>query len=115
MGNWFQNWNSCAPVIVDPSGHVYGQVATLNCLLIVFVNLIRGLILFAGLTVVIMFIFAGYNVINSSGDPKKIEAAKNTFGFGLLGLSIIVFSFLIIAIISAVTGVTCITKFGFSC
>jgi hypothetical protein len=108
LGGWFIDWSACG-ASNDASP------ATLDCLRVVFTNLVHALILFAGLTVVIMFIFAGYNVINSSGDPKKIETAKNTFGFGLLGLSIIAFSFLIIKIVFYVTGAHCTNFFDFTC
>lgn len=53
--------------------------------------------------------------MNSAGDPKKLEAARNNLTYGILGLLLVLFSFLIINVISIVTRVPCITKFGFGC
>ena len=104
FSNWFQPWVSCQ----------VGGAATFDCLGVVFSNLVSALILFVGLTALIMFIFAAYRVINSNGDPKKLESARDAFGYGLLGLSVVAFSFLIIRLIARFTGTTCITRF-FGC
>jgi hypothetical protein len=103
------SWDACG---ANPAG---ATPATLDCLKVVFVNLVSALVLFVGLTVVVLFIIAGYRLINSSGDPKKLESARDAFGFGLLGLSIVAFSFLIIRIIFYVTGAHCASLFDFQC
>jgi len=90
-------------------------VATIGCIPAVFSNLLSGILAFAGITALIMFIMGGLKYITSAGDAKKLEGAKNNFVFGLIGLAVVLFSFVIINIISQVTGVTCITKFGFGC
>jgi hypothetical protein len=109
LSSWFNSWEETGKTCTVDG------VATLDCLKVVFLNLVSALILFVGLTAVIMFIVGGYKLINSAGDPKRIESAKHNFTYGLLGLSVVAFAFLIISIISGVTGVTCITSFGFVC
>jgi glucose uptake protein GlcU len=91
------------------------KVATLDCLPIIFANLIRGLVLFAGLTALIMFILGSLKLLSSRGDPKKIQGAKNNFTYGVLGLVVIIFSYTILTIISIITGVPCIKTIGFGC
>jgi len=70
--------------------------------------------MFAGLTALIMFLVGGYKLVVTKGNPKKIDGVKNTFTYATIGLVIIIFSFAIISIISRVTSVDCITKFGFT-
>jgi glucose uptake protein GlcU len=101
----FKDWGGC----------VVNGAATLDCLPIVFSNLLNAVSAVAGVTALTMFIVAGIKFTSSSGDPKKLEGAKHNFSYGLLGLSVVLFSFLIIKIIARVTGVECITMFGFGC
>jgi hypothetical protein len=101
----FKEWNDC----------LRGDVATLSCIPVIFLNLLSALLAFAGLTALLMFIVGGFKYMNTGGDPKKLEGAKNNFKFGIGGLAIVLTSFLIINIISIVTNVPCIAKFGFGC
>lgn len=110
LDEWFKPWGEC----VQSAGTVK-DVATLSCIPVIFSNLLSVLLAFAGLTALIMFIAGGFKFIDSEGDSKRIEAARNNFKFGLIGLGIVLFSFLAINIISQITGVECITKFGFGC
>lgn len=88
------------------------QVATLKCIPAVFENLITAAVVFAGVVAVIFIIVAGYKYLTSGGDPKKLEGAQKTLTFAIIGLFLIVFSFLIINLISYVTGVSCIKQFS---
>ncbi len=104
-----KNWNE----IVDKC--VQGGVATLNCVPAVFLNIVTALLAFVGFFALFLFIFSGYKYMNSGGDAKKLEGARHTLIYGIVGLFIVLFSFLIIQIISTVTNVPCILKFGFGC
>jgi len=117
MEGWFREWASCC---VNSKGKsvdcsASGATVTIDCFKIVFWNLVSALVLFVGLIALVMFIIGGYKFMNSSGDPKKLESAKHNFTYGLLGLSIVLLAFLIVNIIATVTGVPCITSFGFAC
>lgn len=92
-----------------------GDVATLSCIPAVFSNLLSALLLFSGLVALAIFIMGGFKFMNSAGDAKKLEGARNNFKDGVIGLAIVLSSFLLINIVSIVTGVKCITKFGFGC
>jgi hypothetical protein len=112
----FKNWwefTGTANCVQDVGGN---KVATLSCIPAVVANLISALIVFAGLMTLLMFIKGSIKLMKAGGgDPKATSEAVHNFTYGLLGLSIIIFSFLMIQIISAATGVTCLTSFGFGC
>ena len=88
-------------------------VATLNCIPILFQNVINGALIFAGVVALFIVIFAGFKFINSGGDPKQVEGARSTLTFALAGLAVVLFSFFIVNLIAYITGAQCITLFGF--
>lgn len=101
----FKEWGSC----------VKKGVATIDCIPVVFSNVVSALLMFVGIFALGIFIMGGFKFMNAAGDPKKLEGARNNLIYGILGIIIVLISFLIINIISYVTGVGCITKFGFGC
>ncbi|MBI2613953.1 MAG: hypothetical protein HYW62_04215 [Candidatus Levybacteria bacterium] len=115
----FKDWNDIVKGCVQNFDNAK-DVATLNCVPVIFLNIVSTLLLFAGLTALAMFILAGFKLMNSEGDAKKIEGARNNVIYGIIGLMIVLFSFLLINVISQVTGVECINfghdgGFGFGC
>lgn len=105
----FQDWDTTV------KGCLQAGVATISCLPAVFVNVLNALLVFVGLTTLVLFIVGGYRFLNSAGDPKKLETARKTLLYAILGGAIVLFSFAIIKVISTVTGVECIETFGFGC
>jgi len=91
------------------------DVATLECIPALFTNVIGALFMFLGTLTLVMLIITGYRFMNSAGDAKKLEGARNTLINTLLGILLVVLSYFIINIISTVTGVECIRTFGFGC
>lgn len=51
------------------------------------------------------FLFAGYHLIASQGDPKKIESAKNELTHSLLGLGVVFSVFAILSFVGTVFGI----------
>lgn len=88
------------------------KVATLQCIPVVFGHLINAALIFAGIVAVIFVILAGYKYLTSGGDAKKLESAQKTLTYTIIGLVLIAFSFLIVNLISYVTGVECIKSIG---
>jgi len=88
-------------------------VATLQCIPVVLKNVVSGFLVFAGIVAVIIVIISGYKFITSRGDQKKVQGAKTSLTYAILGLIVIILSFFIINIIAYVTGAHCITTFGF--
>ena len=95
------------------TGCVVNNVATLDCIPIVFENIINAALAFAGVVALIMIIFSGIRYVTSGGDPKAVEGARNTLTWAIIGLVVIVLAYLIINFISVFTGVQCINFFGF--
>src|SRR3990167_4334278 len=83
-------------------------VATLQCIPVVFQNIVNWALIFAGVAALFFVIFAGIKYIRSGGEEEKIKSARETLTYAIIGLVIIILSFAIINIISAITGVTCI-------
>lgn len=87
-------------------------VATLGCLPNLFANLIEALLAFAGVSALFFVIYSGIKFITSGGDAKQVEGARKTLTYAVIGLLVVLFSFLIVDIIANVTRVGCITQFG---
>lgn len=89
----------------------YGDVATIQCLVPLFENVVRAVMQISGVVLFIMFIIGGYNLLLSGGDPKKLEQGRNTLMYAILGLVLIVVAYLIIQLISVITGVPNLNQF----
>jgi len=111
-------WDQCTEKIPvkDAAGNVIKtvEVATLNCLPIVFQNIVSAALMFAGIVAVFMIVYAGIRYITSRGDPKAVEGARNTLTWAIIGLVVVIISFVIINFIGVFTGAKCINMFGFS-
>ena len=102
-------WNDCLSEPGNPN-----SAATLQCLPVVFNNVVQWALTFAGIAALFFIILSGYKYMSSGGDPKQAGEARQTLTYAIIGLLVILFSFLILNIISYVTGVGCITlPFGF--
>ncbi len=99
----------------DCSQTVNGQmVATLKCLPVVFQYAVTGVLALVGTVAAIIIIISGIRFSTAGGDAKKIESAKKTITLAIIGILLVLLSFLIVTTIGRITGVTCITTFGFS-
>ncbi|MGA2967757.1 MAG: hypothetical protein ABSD69_01110 [Candidatus Levyibacteriota bacterium] len=85
-----------------------GPILTLSCIFPLIANVILWTIGLAGTVALFMIIFAGYQLLFSGGDAKTVEGARKTLTFAILGLFLVFLSFLILHIITTVTGVTCL-------
>jgi hypothetical protein len=86
-------------------------VATIENLGCVFQRVIGYLLGFAGIALFIMLLFGGFKFITSGGDPKAVEEAKKTLTYAIAGLVVILISYLILLLISNITGVN-VTQFN---
>ena len=103
-------WDELVPGCVTPEG-----VAKLSCIPAVFKNIIFALILFAGIVAIFIIIQSGAKFVLSSGDPKKVEEARNGLVYALLGIILIAAAFLLVSLVSFFTGFKCIMFIGFVC
>jgi hypothetical protein len=79
----------------------------------IFTNVIQFAIGFAGIVLFIMLLIGGFNYLTSGGEAPKVEGAKKTITYALLGIVFIAVSYLILVFISSFTGVD-VTKFKIS-
>lgn len=65
-------------------------------------NIIKFVIVIAGLYAVFNFILAGYDYLSAGGDPKKIASATSKIWQSLIGLVLVVAAFVIGGLISQI-------------
>ncbi len=100
------DWSNCTAPGTD-------NVATLSCVPIVFQQLINTGITLSGTVAVAFVAVSAYQLMTSSGDPKKVQEAKGTLTYAIIGLVIVLLSFFIVNFIAFSTGVDCIRMIGF--
>lgn len=81
-----QDWGSC---VVD-------GIPTIQCLGVVFGNLLFMSNAFILLVLFLMFVYGSYKYLTSLGDADKISSAQGTFKFALLGVILYVSAFVIL-------------------
>ena len=106
------DWKDSGCLLLDENG-VSTDVATLQCIPVVFGNILNTALIFAGGVALVFIIISGYKFINSGGDPKQVEGARKTATYAILGLLLILFSFAIVNFIAYFTGAECIKTFAF--
>jgi len=77
------------------AGHPEGMI-------ILFNNILRLLVVAAGIFALINFILAGYSFMNAGTDPKKMELAWAKIWQSMVGLLVIVASFALAALIGLI-------------
>lgn len=87
------------------------KVATLEGIECLFSNVVSVVLALAGITLFIMLLNGGFKFLTSGEDQKQLEAAKGTLTHAIIGLLLLVFAFVIIQLISNVTGVVGIQNF----
>jgi glucose uptake protein GlcU len=87
------------------------KVATIADLSGVFKNVVGYALGFAAIVLFILLLVGGFKFITSGGDPKAIEGAKKTLTSAIIGLVVILVSYLILVLIKNITGVD-VTNFN---
>ena len=59
-------------------------------------GILTAIIAALGLVAVVVMIIGGYNYMTSSGDSSKVEKAKKTILYGLIGLIVCALAFVIV-------------------
>ena len=86
------------------------QVATIQSLECIFANVLAVVVPLLGLLAFIMLLMSGFKYLTSGGDPKAIQSAKLGITFSILGLALIIGSWLILKLVGEFTGVSDILK-----
>jgi hypothetical protein len=93
---------------------LYKGVPTMDCVAPLFANAIYWLIVLSGTVAVFFIIFGGIKFLISSGEQARVEGAKKTITWAVIGLIVVLLSFAVVNIIADLTKVNCITRFGFT-
>ena len=95
------NWSGCFNDKITGAQ----DVATIQCLVPLFKNVVVAVVELAGIALFLMFIVGGFSFLTSGGDPKRLEQAKGTLTYAIIGVVVIVSSYLILRLITQFTGV----------
>lgn len=88
-----------------------GDVATIADLGGIIKNLFGYALGLAGIVLFILLLVGGFQFITSGGDPKAADGAKKTITSAIIGLIVILVSYIILVIIKNITGVD-VTQFN---
>ena len=72
-------------------------------------NIIKLLAPAAGIAFFIMMLVGGFQFLTSGGDPKAAGAARATLTYALIGIILVVVSWLILVLIKNITGASITT------
>ena len=89
--------------IYAPAGALGGQNVTIAKVLN---PIIANGIIISGLVAFFVILFAGFTYISNAGDKNKLTQATNMLNYGILGLVIVVSSYLVTKILGTVLGFT---------
>ncbi len=86
---------------------VYAQSgpAKITDILHLLENILKLLAPAAGIAFFIMLLIGGYKFITSGGDPKNVSAARSPLTYAVIGIVLVVASWLILNLIKSFTGV----------
>ncbi len=89
-------------------------IAKLGCLPFYLGNVVNGLFALSGIAAIILIIISGIRLLTSGGDAMQVAKAKTSLFYSIVGFVIVLASFLILRVISFVTGAECINTLGFN-
>lgn len=87
------------------------KIPTLRCIPIAITNVVYGALALSGAAAIILLIISGIKFLLSNGDPLRIEQARKTATYAIIGLVIVLLSFFLVNIVAKVTGAQCLMKF----
>jgi len=91
---------------IDP-GNLAGEsneIPVLRGLEDIFRDTVSLAIPIAGIVLFVMLLIGGFKYITSGPDPQKVQSAKNTLTYAILGMVLFAMAYLIIAAIGHFTG-----------
>ncbi len=94
--------------LADSSLGKFSSVASL-------INIFSPILISGGaMLFLVMTLMAGFDVLTAAGSPEKILKAQKTFMFAIVGLVIVISSYLIVKLLGVVLGIQAELKpFGF--
>ncbi|MCL4365690.1 pilin [Patescibacteria group bacterium] len=74
-------------------------------------NIISVIVGLGFIALLVMLVWAGFKFLTSGGEPKALQAARQTFTWALLGIVFMAVAWLILQLIAGFTGID-VTKFN---
>lgn len=105
-----KDWGSCLKQVEGTAD----KIPTLECIFPLVQNIVFWAFILAGITAVVFIIWGGIKFITSRGDQKQVQGARQILTYAIIGLILILSSYIIVALLANLTGVGCIVKFGFT-
>jgi hypothetical protein len=91
----------CGPIPTVAGAPVGTDGLTLGWLIGVIMNYVYP---FAGILLFFVIASAGYDYILSSGEPEKLKTAQSKMLYALIGIILLVASYMIVRVVGAVMG-----------
>lgn len=88
-------------------------IAKLGCLPFYLGNVINGLFALSAVAAILLIIISGIRLLSSGGDASRVAKARTSLYYSIIGFVIVLSSFLILKVISFITGAECINALGF--
>ena len=79
----------------------------------IFANVLNVVLILAAFASFAMLIFGGFRFIIAQGDPKAVQAARGTLTWAVVGLVMIIVSWLLLAFLAQFLGMPNLTHFCF--
>lgn len=91
--------NKVLAIEINPTTFAPAQFATIGSFLNLIIPLLMGA---AAIIFLFMLIWGGYTILTAGGNPENIKKAQKIFQFSILGLVIIVVSYLLVKILGVI-------------
>lgn len=89
---------------VTDSGCIVDGVATIACAGVILHNIVVGFMIATAVVVLFMLIIGSIRYILSGGDKQKVDQAKKTITYAIIGIALVFLSFVILRVVSSITG-----------
>lgn len=88
------------------SGCAPDGVATFACVGVLLHNLVIMMLIGSALATLLMLLIGGVRFVISGGDPKRVQQARGTLTYAIVGIVVVFLSFIILRLVSDATGNT---------
>ena len=83
---------------------IQGPLVGINSVGDVVTRLLQFLLPLAGVVLLFVFIWGGYDFMMSQGNPEKVKGAQAKITTGIIGFGILIFSYLVVKLIATIFG-----------
>ncbi len=95
-----------AYAVVDISNPSVNPVAQFADISILLNQVLPTIMIVAALVFLAILLFGAFTYVTSSGEQEKITKARKTITYSIAGLILIFLSYLIVTVVSMITGIT---------